>query len=302
MKKNLLVEITSTAFKGENGKANLEACQEKAASLGFDFGVQLHNTASREEIEQLRRSGVALSAHAPLNCAFNWNLAAESVEKTFKSVEENVCLFREAGIRRSVFHGFFMTDKMVPAFGHGRSYDDCMNEIRRDELLRPGCRLNADFFETPEFQMRQERVRERIAEIAKRYSDICFCLETDFPAYGAGNVLPESLTALNCPICLDTGHLWCSCFLFQRDFYEAVDCLLESGRVEMLHFHASRWNDSIPVEKWGDGHLPLGYQPCAMDLSRVAGNSVKAGVRHIVLEIVQGSPADLLKLAEFLSR
>ena len=139
----LRVEMTSTAFRGKTGLKNLEKCREAAENYGWEFGVQLHNSSEPGEIETLAAADVPLSAHGPLNSPFNWNLAAESAEPTFEGIEANVKLFRKLKIKSCVFHGFYMTDRPVPALGGGRSYDECMKTVFRPELaMGPRERLN----------------------------------------------------------------------------------------------------------------------------------------------------------------
>ncbi len=289
----LRVEITSSAFRGAGGLENLRRCHAFAADCGWEFGIQLHNSIASGEIERLVATGVPLSAHAPLNSLYNWNFAAADIEPVLHSVDENVRLFRRLGIRRTVFHGFFMTDLPVPAFGHGRSYDDCMREVCRPDLLRfPGFRLNADYTGTPEFRMRRDRVRDNLARLRTLHPELLFCIENDFPAYGASNMLAQDAIALESPLCLDTGHLWTTARLFELDFHREAEAFLASGQVEMIHLHASRYDDSIPLREWGDGHLPFAT-PNRMELPRLVRTALKAGVTHFVLEIVDGTPDDL---------
>ncbi len=297
----LQVELTSTAFQGDDGDAKLEECRIFAEKCGWDFGVQLHNTVSVREIEHLAAHGVRLSAHGPLNALFNWNLAGESADAVFDSIAENVALYRKLGITLAVFHGFFMTDKPVPAFGHGRSYDACMSEIMRPELLRnPPCRFNGDYTNSPEFLERRGRVRERLAQLREWYPEITFCIENDFPAYGASNSLPETAAALKNPLCLDSSHLWMTCRLFDRDFHTEAQKFFDTGQVKMLHLHASKYDNSYPLEKWSDGHLPLTH-PNRMELPRFVAAAKRAGVGCIVLEIIKGSASNLRCLDRWLN-
>ena len=285
----LRVEMTSTAFRGKTGLKNLEKCREAAENYGWEFGVQLHNSSEPGEIETLAAAGVPLSAHGPLNSPFNWNLAAESAEPTFEGIEANVKLFRKLKIKSCVFHGFYMTDRPVPAFGGGRSYDECMKTVFRPELaMGPRERLNGRYTLGAEFRRRRLRVRERLAELRRKYRSFLFCIENDFPAYGASNMLAVDAALLDHPLCLDTGHLWMTARLFELDFQLEAAAFLKTGRVRMVHLHASKYTrEGYPLEEWGDGHLPLDT-PGEMDLPRFVGACREAGVDYYVLEVVRG--------------
>lgn len=113
----ILLDFSSSPFKKADGDANLILCRKAAESYGFEFGVQLHNTADSDEVDKLADAGVRLSAHAPLVADYAINLAAESFDPALKLIEENSELFRKLGIKETVFHGFGMTDELIPMFG-----------------------------------------------------------------------------------------------------------------------------------------------------------------------------------------
>ena len=156
----------------------------------------------------------------------------------------------------------------------------------------PGNVRNCNFTNLPEYAMRRERVKKNLQELKRRYPQILWSIETDFPAFGAGSMLPEDLNYLDFPICLDTGHFWCICRLFDLDFHAETEKFLKGGNVAMIHLHASVFDDTVPPENWGDGHKSL-ETPNVMDLPRFVKNCANHGVRHFVLEIFDASPKDL---------
>ncbi|MFA6716331.1 MAG: hypothetical protein WCS27_13205 [Victivallaceae bacterium] len=294
----ILLDFTSSPFKKPGGMAELEKCRTAAEEYGFEFGVQLHNTAGAAEIEKLAAAGVKLSAHAPLVAEYAINLGAEAFGPAKKLIDENCVKFREMGITRTVFHGFAMTDKAIPMFGGGRSYDECMRGIFRPELSLDGkSRICCDFTHGAEFMERQLRVKERLKYIRDNYSYILWCLENDFPAYGAANIFPENSIFLNHPVCLDSSHLWTSAYVFDRDFHAETIKYLESGLVEMAHVHASVYTDNVAKADWSDGHLPLNTRN-EMELPRFVRACRDAGVKHYVLEIPGGDSEDVHAFAE----
>lgn len=290
--------MTSTAFRGPGGEHNYQNCRDACRQHGFEFGVQLHNSSSRDEIEWLAASGVTLSAHAPLLSAYGINLGAESLEPSWEIIRANAALFDELGIHKTVFHGFIMTDAPVPAYGHGRTYNECMQEIFRPELSIDGkSRMCNDFTGTPEFKTRIYRVKERLQRIRMEFPHIMWCIENDFPAFGSANLFSENSAYLQNPICLDTSHLWATCHLFDRDFHEETSRFLSDCQVKMVHLHASKYTAEIPKADWDDGHLPLRTHN-EMNLPRFIRSCRDAGIDYYILEVSQGTFEDIHTFAE----
>ena len=295
---SILVDFTSSPFKKDGGMANLAECRKSAEEYGFDFGVQLHNTAGADEIKNLTAADIKLSAHAPLIAEYAINLAAKSFDLAKRLIDENCKMFRKLGISQTVFHGFAMTDEPVPMFGGGCSYDECMQQIFRSELSLDGkSRICCDFTHSAEFKERQLRVKEHLAYIRETYPDILWCIENDFPAYGSANIFSENSIFLENPICLDSSHLWATAYIYDRDFHEETIKFLDSGQVKMVHIHASIYTDKIAKADWSDGHLTLNT-PNSMDLPRFVRACRDADVKHYVLEIPAGNSDDIHAFAK----
>ena len=297
---DFLIDISSINFHTPQKEQLLEAFQRKADALGINMGVQLHNDENGETIDFLHRRNVPLSGHSPLLEKYNWNFAAEDISPVWQGVENNVKLFEKLGITRSCFHGFYMSDRMVEAFGHGKSYGECMAPLFRDELtLIPGNCRNRDFTQCDEYLMRRERVKKNLHELKRRFPQILWAIETDFPAFGAGSMLPEDMNYLDFPLCIDTGHFWCICALFDLDFHAETEKFLKGGNVEMVHLHASVCNADTPKESFHDGHKILST-PNTMDLPRFVRSCARYGVRHFVLEIFDSTLEDLELISQWL--
>jgi hypothetical protein len=294
----ILLDFTSSPFKKADGMANLAECKKTAEEYGFDFGVQLHNTADADEVKTLANAGIKLSAHAPLVAQHAINLASKSFTLAKQLIDDNCKMFRKLGITQTVFHGFGMTDEPIPMFGPGGSYDECMKNIFRPELSIDGeSRICCDFTHSDEFKERQLRVKERLAYIRETYPDILWCIENDFPAYGTANIFSENSIFLENPICLDSSHLWTTAFVFDRDFHEETIKFLDSGQIKMAHIHASVYTDKVAKADWSDGHLTLNT-PNSMDLPRFVRACRDANVRHYVLEIPSGNSEDIHAFAK----
>lgn len=299
MDEKILVEVTSSAFVGPGGCQKLSECIQACKKHGFSFGIQLHNTSPESEIAQIVAFRVPMSAHAPLLSEYSINLAAEDASSSMEEIRRNARIMRCHQIKRAVFHGFAMTDKQIPAFGRGVSYDAAMRTIFRPELSLDGVsRLGVNFLGTPEYHMRCGRVKERLAQISREYPDLIFCIENDFPAYGSANLFAgDSAAELNHPLCLDSSHLWAAAFICGRDFHAETAAFLNTGKVMMVHLHASAYTAATNCTEWGDGHLPLAT-PNQMDLPRFVRACRDSGVKHFVLEVIKATSADIDLFAE----
>lgn len=293
---DMRLELTSGAFRNAEDKEKLlRRSRELCEKCGVQFGIQLHNTCTFDEIKFFTAHGLPLSAHTPVEQPFNWNFAAADMTPIWRAVEENIGYLRGLGVRRMVFHGFFMTDIPVPAFGHGKSFWECMKTVLRPELMRwEDKMLNGDFTALPEYLERRDRVKANLAVLRDKYPDLTICVENDFPAVGEGDMMPRNLVYYGHPLCLDTGHLWISARLFGADFVAAANEMIASGQVKMMHLHASKYDDSYPDQLWSDGHLPLSIPNAEnMHLREIVRNAAAAGLRHIVLEIPSATAEDV---------
>ena len=297
---DFLFDISSINFHIPERQKLLDSFRAKADELGINMGVQLHNDENQETIAFLARNRIPMTGHSPLLEKYNWNFAAENISPLWQGIENNVRLFEKLGITRSCFHGFYMSDAMVEAFGHGKSYHECMSPLYREELtLFPGNCRNRDFTGLPEYLMRRERVKQNLHSLKERFPQILWAIENDFPAYGAGSMLPDDMNHLDFPLCVDTGHFWCLCRLLDLDFHAETENFLKSGNVEMIHLHASICDFNTPKEKLHDGHRVLST-PNVMDLPRFVRKCAQYGVRHFVLEIFDSVPEDLELLVKWL--
>ena len=69
----------------------------------------------------------------------------------------------------------------------------------------------------------------------------------------------------------------------------------------MMHLHASKYDDSYPDERWSDGHQTLALPNAEnMHLREIVRSAVAAGLRHIVLEIPNGTEADIRIALDYL--
>lgn len=286
------VDLSSAIFAHGSAEWLLEA-EALTAALDVELGIQIHNSASDEQIEQAAATGLSLSFHSAVQGKYMFNFAAVNAEKSWQMAEEQYRLMKKYGVERTVFHGFLMTDIPIEAFGHGKSYGECMIAAGRDDLLQSkDCHFVRDFTASDEFIMRRNRVKVNLQLLRERYPDCRWCVENDFPAYTSGMLRGEDLAFIDHETCFDTGHMWATCKALDLDFQQQLDNALAGGKVKMVHLHASRYKWSMPLKEWGDGHLPLNT-PTEIDLAQVVRKCRNAGTRHFVLEIGTATLEDI---------
>ncbi len=279
----LHLDISSTLFSNTDCPW-LEQAQELLAKHGAILGVQMHNTSDEVMFEKCIATGLPLSLHLPISGEYMFNFAASDASKTFQAIEKEYQLMQKYGVSQVVFHGFLMTDVNIYAFGHGKSYLECMNAARRPELLRSENSIFVrDFTGSVEYLMRRERVKNNLQILREKYPDCTWCIENDFPALNSGTLRSRDMVYLEHDLCFDTGHMWAASKMLDMDFYAELDAVLNSGWVKMVHLHGSSYTFDMPHDQWGDGHLPL-REKSAIDLKRVIKMCRNAHTKHIVLE------------------
>ena len=286
------LDITSAVLNQVDHSWIFEA-RDLAEAAGVELGMQVHNSASDEVLAMAENTGLPLSFHSPVQGRFLFNFAAENVDLYWQMIEEQYALMQKYKVERTVFHCFLMTDAVIGAFGHGKTYGECMLAGFRRELVRaPGSRFVRDFTNCDEFVMRRERVKNNLRRLRELHPDCLWCVENDFPAYTSGMLRGEDLAYIDHETCFDTGHMWATCKMLDRDFYCELDNALSGGKVRMVHLHASRYTMDMLHEEFGDGHLPL-TTPTEIDLGLVVRKCRNAGNSHFVLEIGNAALEDI---------
>jgi len=296
------IHFTSTAFHNADWREKLNRCRKCAESFGWDFGVQLHNTAPVQIIRNLAGEGIPLSVHGPLNQDRFWNLSRKEIGETASAMDRNFADFEKLGIHEVVFHGALMSDTAPEAFGRGKSFNQCMEPIYRPELARyPGKNYNRDFTAEPEFAARYELLRKNMEFVRARYPGFLICLENDYPAYGGMNMFFRDMVRLDTPLCLDTGHLWITTHQSGNDFLQEVKTAAGSGLLRMCHLHSSSYTSAIPADQWSDGHKRLTLVNPEMQLQQTFLTLVRGGLEFFVLEISDADVEELQIMKQWLN-
>ncbi len=284
LNKKINIDITTSLYREENRDEKLTAIVEACRKYGFTPGFQLHNSGDKDEIEWAASFGLPLTAHAPLMSPWQINLGTKELGPAKESLKISAEIMRAYNIVYAVFHGFMMTDKPVPGFGRGVSYDEAMSNVYRPDLVLPNSTNCCDFTGWDEYAERVAILKENLAWLRKEYPDLKFLIENDFPSYVGANLFSDTSVKLEHDGCLDSGHLWTSSFLYGRDFLTEAKNYVATGRIKMVHFHSSTFTDDILPEKWGDGHKPLDT-PGQIPMQEFLDICKAGGINHYVLEI-----------------
>ena len=289
----LVIDITSAALSRPGAAEWMQKAQKLAAQYDAVLGVQVHNSALPDEVEAALACSYPLSFHSPVLGEYMMNFAAVDAATSWRMAAEQAGMMKKHNVTRSVFHAALMTDTDIYAFGHGMTYHECMRRANRPELMRDGEKIFIrDYTDSEEYLVRRERLKNNLAELKKRYPDFLWCVENDFPGFVAGVLRGRDLAYLEHEVCFDTGHMWATGKMLDLDFYEEFNTALASGKVKMIHLHASKYTFDMPHSQWGDGHLPLNH-PTAMDIPYIIRRCRECNVRHIVLEIASASLSDV---------
>ncbi len=294
------VEYSSSALLRQDIPQKVELAQWFCQTQGWDFGIQIHNTSTERFIEKIAASGAALSFHAPVCSEYFINLAGEDRSYAWQSLAKSAEIIKKLQGSLAVFHGFLMTDRTILCFNRDRSFDECMAEAYRPELSVPGLDLCSDFFGSEEYAQRLARVQQRLHQAQQDFPEVRWCIENDYPLYGAGLLLAEHICRIDHDYCLDVSHLWVSSLLFHKNFWEQAETIARTGRVACVHFHANPVTAEMPLADYRDGHQSLTI-PNQMKLERLARILYQSGIRHWVIETPEADLADLQLLADWLS-
>jgi hypothetical protein len=298
MAKQVKIELSSCALLDNNRNPGIIArAGKKCDEYGFELGIQIHNTADISQIERLQDYGLPLSFHGPVMTNHAINLAAEDISISLEAFDHTAELMRRFNVSDAVFHGLFMTDSPIPAYGRGKSYIEAVEHLRRPELNLKNSSVCADFFSTEEFKTRLARLKDRLHLIKHRYSGLNFLLENDCPVFISGMMLPEFFRNIEFPVCMDTGHLWATSFVYDRDFLKEARVLIDTADVRMVHLHASVYDEKTPKEKWSDGHKSL-RTPNSMKLPELIMACRDAKINNFVFEFNDPAPEDIELFAE----
>lgn len=194
--------------------------------------------------------------------------------------------------KTALFHGFFMTQNPIKNDPHnyGKVLRDAIDSKYRLNDTRV---MDPKFLETEEFRNYQNTVKINMERLREKYPSYTLCIENDFPGIGNGNQTPAHLIYLNCPVWLDTGHLWASSLLNKFDFYRGLEEICTQCQVIGVHINTNQtsldWNFKSP---YGDTHSHFSRE-YDMDMDKVIRILKKNHITHFTIEILGGDLKDI---------
>lgn len=286
------IELSTMCFRQDEILPKVKRCREVIESQGFEFGIQLHNSVTIGLYDKIKRLDVPFTIHAPVLSDYFINLANNDFQTALAAFENTAQVMQSLKCTVVLFHGFFMTSK--PIKNDPNNYNKVLREAIDDRYRLDNTRvMDPKFLETEEFKKYQHTVKTHMKQLRERYPSYTLCMENDFPGIGNGNQTPEHMRYLECPVWLDTGHLWASAILNKFDFYLGLEWVCKNCQVIGVHMNTNstplNWNLKYPD---GDTHSHFSKK-YDMNMDKVISVLKKNHIKHFTIEIIDGDVDDI---------
>ncbi len=219
--------------------------------------------------------GKVLSAHVP--CPGSEYLPnfgsrnASVIQSSINSIRESADAVVSFGGNILVLHAGYTLDTLV--FTEYRKRESILGTYKNKNiylLMEEGSICNYKYVKSDEYKLHMRVTIENL----KKAADICMekgiklAVENLNPRLTYLFQLPEDFILMtreikNIFICIDIGHLWISSLVHGFDYFDALNTLLETGRVISVHIHDNKsvsgshpyYNDDH--ESIGKGNVPI---------------------------------------------
>lgn len=286
------IELSTLCFYHGDVREKINRCRNLIESHGFEFGIQLHNSITKDLYNKIKDLDVPFTVHAPILSDYFINLAHDNFDTALAAFQNTSLVMQSLRSTIALFHGFFLTQK--PIKNDPANYNKVLRDAIDNRYRLKNTRLmDPKFLETEEFRKYQNTVKKNMKELRERYPSYTLCMENDFPGLGNGNQTPAHIIFLDCPIWLDTGHLWASAILNKFDFYRGLETICKQCQVMGVHLNTNRtpydWNLEYPD---GDthSHFSNAYD---MDMNKIIVILKENRIRHFTLEVIDGDVDDV---------
>jgi len=292
-----MIEMSTMCFRDADVFTKIKNCKKIIESRGFAFGIQLHNSTSKELYSKIKRLELKYTVHAPLFSQYFINLAGDNFDLITEGFQSTANVLETLNSNITVLHGFFMTNK--PIKNDPANYGKVLRDAIDSKYLLHNTRvMDPKYLETEEFHSYQKKVKKNMERLRNHFPSYILCMENDFPGLGNGNQTPEHMEYLECPIWIDTGHLWASAILNKFDFYEGLETICNQCNVMGVHLNTNQtplnWNFKAPM---GDTHSHFSTEH-DMDIKKIISILKKNQITHFTIEIIDGNEEDINFLIE----
>jgi hypothetical protein len=284
----------------------LEKIREASAFVkkeGFEFGIQLHNSISKELYDLLLplSNDYHFSIHSPLFSQYFINLASKDYALTRESCDKCIQYLPCFGTGIFFFHGFFMTEQ--PIIQDMKNYRRTIrSSIGENYGLNKSFIMDPAFFDTDLFLQYKNTFITNFKQLKEDYknSDLTIALENDFVGIGSGLQRPAEIHELIDTLWFDLGHFWTSSLLHKFDFHEEAYRLIDTKKIVGVHLNHNLITRGSPCEKIQDSHTHF-CMPSEMNLAPIVRKLFEKDVGIITLEIVDGDLEDIKTLLEWVN-
>lgn len=295
-----VIELSSMCMTVDNCRTKIDEGKAIAKANGFGFGVQLHNSISRELYDEIlqNRDGIELSMHSPVFAEYFINLAASDFDLALAACRDNAARLSDIGSDILFFHGFFMTDK--PLVHDMKHYRRVMAAGIGDEFrLNESFIMNPAVFETQLYRNFKSRFAQNFTKMKSMFPHLRLALENDFVGMGSGLQRPQEIHEFIDPLWFDLGHFWCSSLLHGFDYYEGCERIIEEKEIVGVHINHNFMTAETPREELRDSHAHI-WQPSAQNLAPIVRSLLDSGADLFTLEIVDGDAQDMKRFFEWI--
>ena len=296
----MILEYSSMCLSAENYKEKIREAKRLVESNGFDFGVQLHNSITKDLFDKITelRDEIKLSVHSPVFAEYFINLSSPDFALTKKSCDEAIEYLRQIGTDIFFFHSLFLTDR--PIVHDMKNYRKVMREgIGNEFSLNGSFTMDPKIFDTPMYEAYKSRFIENYQKIKKLYPSFIISLENDFVGIGSGLQRAREIDELVENLWFDLGHFWCASLVHGFDYYEYCDKFIKEKNIVGVHLNHSFMTQNTPLEKIQDSHAHI-YEKSAQELKPVVRKIHDKGINILTLEIVDGNIKDIETLLDWM--
>ncbi|HEX2959466.1 MAG TPA: hypothetical protein VHO70_21710 [Chitinispirillaceae bacterium] len=294
------IECSSMFFTPDNCSSKIRDISGFLKSHGFGFGIQLHNSISRDLYNVLLpyRGEFQFTIHSPAFSKYFVNLASGNVELALSILKECDTLTAQWNSNLMFFHGFFLAHS--PIVHDMKNYRKVMRQsIGPQYALNNSFIMDPAIFATDQFAEFKQYFVTNIERVKECFPHKVISLENDFPGMGSGLQRPEEIHELIENVWFDLGHFWCSSLLHGFDFHQESLRLIDEKKIVGVHLNHNLCTTDTPREQLNDSHTHF-YNESAMNLPPIIRKIVDSGIDSLTLEIVDGDIDDVRILVDWI--